>query len=61
MPKTETKPEKKELEDIVKYYTENKDFQTARNYVKTWGPLIEGYPVDVKLQEINKMEKKEMK
>lgn len=61
MPKNETKPEKKELEDIVKYYTENKDFQTARNYVKTWGPSIEGYPVDVKLQEISKMEKKEMK
>lgn len=58
MPKTENKQEK-QLENIIKKYTAVGDFQTARNYVKTWGPQIEGYPVDVKLQEIDKLEKKE--
>ncbi len=57
MSKTETNKQK-ELEAIIKKYTTVGDYETARNYIKTWGAEIEGYSVDVKLQEIDKLEKK---
>lgn len=60
MSKNENNPEK-QLEGIIKKYVAAGDFQTAKNYVKTWGPQIEGYPVDVKLQEIDKLEKRKEK
>lgn len=55
--KKETDKEK-ELERIVKRHVDNKDYFTAKNYIKSWGPLIEGYPVDVKVEEIEKQEEK---
>lgn len=58
--KKETDKEK-ELERIVKRHIDNNDYFTAKNYVKSWGPLIEGYPVDVKLEEIEKLEEKAKK
>ncbi len=57
MPKKEIDNEK-ELERIVKRYVSNNDYFTARNYVKSMGALIEGYPIDVKLAEIDELEKK---
>lgn len=60
MPKKETEKEK-QLEGIVKRYVDNKDYFTAKNYIKSWGSQIEGYPVDIKLQEIEKLEEKSNK
>ncbi len=57
MPKNETNKEK-QLEGIVKKYVAVGDYKTARSYIKSWGPTINGYPVDVKLQELDKLEKK---
>lgn len=55
------KDDVKELEGIVKRHVDNKDYFTAKSYVQTWGANIEGYPVDVKLKEIEELEAKENK
>ncbi|MCE7700098.1 MAG: hypothetical protein K8E24_015160, partial [Methanobacterium paludis] len=44
---------KTQLNSIVKRYIANKDFETARNYIKTWGKQIKGYDIE---KELNKLE-----
>lgn len=61
MPKKDESNPEKELEKIVKRYVDNDDYFTAKNFVKSMGSLIEGYPVDVKLQELDKLENKTKK
>ena len=58
MNKKEISDKEKELERIVKRYVDNNDYFTAKNYVKSFGAQIEGYPMDVKLQELEKLEEK---
>lgn len=50
---------KTELNSVIKYYVENKDYESARNYVRSFGPQINNYNMEKKLMEIDKLEKKE--
>lgn len=54
----EGKIKEKDLEDVVKYYVKNKDYKTAQNFIKSWGPYVEGYPIDVKLNEVEELKNK---
>ena len=58
MTKKEVTDKEKAFEAEVKRYLDNNDFFAAKNYVKSTGVLIVGYPVDVKLQEIEELEAK---
>lgn len=60
MTKKEISDKEKQLEGLIKKYVDIGDFFTAKNYVKSWGETIEGYPIDVKLQELEKLEEKMM-
>lgn len=58
MTKKEISDKEKELEGIVKRYVDNGDYFTAKNYIKSHGPLIKNYPMDVKLKEVEELELK---
>lgn len=51
----------KELDKVVAYYIDNKDFIGAKNHVESFGSQIEGYDVQKKLKEIDKQSKKSIK
>ena len=50
---------KTELNSVIKHYVKNKDYESARNYVRSFGPQINNYDVEKKLMEIDELEKKE--
>ena len=41
-----------QLDEVVAYYVNANDKQTARNYIETWGPKIPGYNVVAGLQQL---------
>ncbi len=41
-----------QLDEVVAYYVNANDRQTARNYIETWGPHIPGYNVIAGLQQL---------
>lgn len=41
------------LNKVVEHYIRGNDKQTARNYIKTWGPLIKDYDINLALQELD--------
>mgnify|MGYP000895428730 CR=1 FL=1 len=44
---------REELKKVVNYYVENRDFETARNYIKSWGEHIKDFNIE---EELNKFE-----
>lgn len=63
MPKNEKENEitKELLEKQVKNCIDHNDYQGAKNYVKSWGPYIKDFYVDVELQKLEKEELKSKK
>ena len=53
---------KTELNKTVKRYCENKDFETAKNYICSHGPLIKGFDIEEALNKVVELEnpKKEL-
>jgi hypothetical protein len=53
------------LARAIKNHVNQGDPETARNYIKTWGPHIKGYNVEEELQkfeaELQKLKKKSEK
>lgn len=47
------------LNKEIKRYTENKDFKTAKNLVKSFGQQVEGFEIGKAIEEIEKAEKAE--
>ncbi len=41
------------LNETVNRYLENGDFETARNYIKSWGEVIEGFNVEEELKKFD--------
>lgn len=41
------------LEKAVNYYKRNRDFETARNFIKSWGEIIEDYNVENELKKFD--------
>lgn len=39
------------LARAIKNHTQQGDPETARNYIKTWGPLIKGFDVEEELMK----------
>lgn len=50
---------KSELNKIVAYYLENKDPETAKNYINSFGPRIKNYDAAKELERIDKLNKPE--
>jgi hypothetical protein len=53
---------KTELNRTIKRYCENKDFETAKNYICSHGPLIQGFDIEDALKKVAELEnpKKEL-
>ncbi len=41
------------LDEVLAYYVNGNDKETARNYIKSWGPKIPGYDVAAELSKID--------
>ncbi len=52
---------KTELTKVIKHYTDNKDFETAKNHVLSFGPQLKNYDIESELKKIDELSKKEIK
>lgn len=44
---------REKLNKVVNYYMENGDFKTARNFIKSWGELIDGFNINEELEKFD--------
>ncbi|MBZ2166299.1 hypothetical protein [Methanobacterium spitsbergense] len=47
------------LTKVIKNCLKNKDFETAKNYINTFGPKIKGFDINVEIKKIEELQSKE--
>jgi hypothetical protein len=46
------------LTDVIKRHVENKDFENARSYIRSWGPQIKNFDIQKELKKIDEIKNK---
>lgn len=54
-----SKVNKTVLTKVIKNCLKNKDFETAKNYINTFGPKIKGFDINVEIKKIEELQSKE--